>query len=194
MLKQYAIVAVIPVFLALAVGAKPALAADSEPDLFQSLGKFVMDGLGPARTMEDIVRDERKAAQARAAAEEEDRVRADEVAVSAVPVAPIEVAEPVAAAPLVVPAVPTPVKMAKVEPAKVESAKAEPAKVVVPVVVDVIMPPPLPRPHVAEVKAVPVVLPPPEPLKSHIAATATLDQAVKLGAPSGFFSRGFVTD
>jgi len=174
--------------LPLALLAPPALASENEPDLFRSLGKFVLDGLGPARTMEDVQREERQAAAAKAQAEkaqdEAAAAKAEPVSVSAVqPAQPLPAAEPEY--------VPTPVVHAPAKPVKVEQAKMvvpEPRAVIVP-------PPPRARPVEVVRAAPPVVnLPPPEPLKSHIAATATVDQAIRLGGPAGLYGRRLMVD
>ncbi|MBR9971939.1 hypothetical protein [Magnetospirillum sulfuroxidans] len=172
----------------LALLAGPAAASDSEPDLLGVLGTFVLNGLGPARTMEDIQREERQAADAarakERAAEAMEKAAAPPPAVTEVqPVAPAADVAPAEA----LPQIPPSVKIARVEPAK---AIAAPAKV------DVIPPPPRPRPQSESVKALPpaVSLPPPEPLKSTIAATATVDQAIKLGGPSDLYGRRLMVD
>lgn len=172
--------------LPLALLAPPALASETETDLFQSLGKFVLDGLGPARTMEDVQREERQAAQAKAQAEKmREEAKAEPVSVTAV--------EPVARQPQPEVEV-TPAPVVHHAPAKL--VKVEPAKVVVPEPKPAAIPsPPRARPVEVVRAAPPVVnLPPPEPLKSHIAATATVDQAIKLGGPSGLYGRRLMVD
>lgn len=153
---------------------------DGQPDLFQILGNFVLDGLGPARTMEDIQREEREAR----ARELQVRRQAEEKAVVAEPALPAPVAEP---------APQDAVKLAKVEPAKPLPAEVKPAAVPV-VPVDVIPPPPKARPQLdAKVlPAAPAV--PAEPLKSHIAATASVDQALRLGGPTQIYKRRLAVD
>lgn len=170
--------------LPLALLAPSVQASEDDPDLFGALGKFVLDGLGPARTMEDVQREERQAAAAKAQAEK----ARDEAAAKAEPVS-VSVVQPAAPPPEPEPEyVSAPVVHAPV--------KVEPARVAVPEVKAAIIPPP-PRARPAEVvrAAPPVVnLPPPEPLKSHIAATATVDQAIKLGGPSGLYGRRLMVD
>ncbi|AVM74414.1 hypothetical protein [Magnetospirillum gryphiswaldense] len=179
--------------LPLALLAPPALASENEPDLFRSLGKFVLDGLGPARTMEDVQREERQAAAAKAQAE---KVRDEEAAAKAEPVS-VSAAQPAQALPAAEPEyVPTPVVHAPAPIAPVKPVKVEQAKMVVPEPKAAIVPPP-PRARPVEVvrAAPPVVnLPPPEPLKSHIAATATVDQAIRLGGPAGLYGRRLMVD
>lgn len=178
--------------LPLALLAPPALASENEPDLFRSLGKFVLDGLGPARTMEDVQREERQAAAAKAQAEkarDEAAAKAELLSVSAVqPAQALPAAEPEHVA---APVVHAPAPIAPVKPVKVEQAKMvvpEPRAAIVP-------PPPRARPVELVRAAPPVVnLPPPEPLKSHIAATATVDQAIRLGGPAGLYGRRLMVD
>lgn len=175
--------------LPLALLAPAVQASENEPDLFRSLGKFVLDGLGPARTMEDVQREERQAAAAKAQAEKARDDAADKVE----PVA-VSAVQPAQALPA---AEPEPVPVAAIVRSPAKPVKVEPAKMVVPEPkVAIIPPPPRARP-VEMVRAVapPVVnLPPPEPLKSHIAATATVDQAIKLGGPSGLYGRRLMVD
>ena len=175
----------------LALLAGPAVASEAQqPDLLKSLGDFVLNGLGPARTMEDIVREEREAAaRTRARAAEAGR---DAEAREVLPAPPPAVAiapspDPFHAEPEVVAPAAPPVTLAKVEPARVAMPAAT---------VDIIPPPPRARPQAEAVKAMPVsiALPPPEPLKSRIAATATLDQAIRLGGSSGLYGRRLAVD
>jgi hypothetical protein len=177
--------------LPLALLAPAAQASENEPDLFRSLGKFVLDGLGPARTMEDVQREERQVAHAKAQAEKDrDEARKAEpvsVSVSVSAVQPAQ-AQPAAEPELVpVAVVRAPAKLVKVEPAKM--VVPEPKVAIIP-------PPPRARPvEMVRAAAPPVVnLPPPEPLKSHIAATATVDQAIKLGGPAGLYGRRLMVD
>lgn len=177
---------VVTASLALLAGPAAASDSDSEPDLFGVLSTFVLNGLGPARTMEDIQREERQAAvAARAAAAAEEA--AQKAASSSLSDAAAQ--EPMAAmpAPEALPESVPPVKVAKVEPAKVIPSQPK---------IDVIPPPPQARPRSESAKIAPpaVTLPPPEPLKSHIAATATVDQAIRLGGPSGLYGRRLMVD
>ena len=172
--------------LPLALLAPSAQASENEPDLFGALGKFVLDGLGPARTMDDLQREERQAA----AKVQAEKAR-DEAAAKAEPVS-VSVVQPAQALPAAEPEhVPAPVVHAPVKPVKVEQAKMvvpEPKAAIVP-------PPPRARPVEVVRVAPPVVnLPPPEPLKSHIAATATVDQAIRLGGPAGLYGRRLMVD
>ena len=194
--------------LALLLPASSAMAGD-EGGFLHSLGQFVLDGLGPPRTMEDIQREERQAAAARLAAEADSR-RAEEAG-SAAP-SPVMVA--VAAQKPESDAVAAPVQVARVDAvvfppevsAGTESASPalssetavaapppttadradpseEPRVVAVP-------PPPRPRPVAVETRVAQVApVLPAEPLKSTIAATATVDQAVRLGGASGLYTR-----
>lgn len=183
----------------LALLALPARASESEsgnaqPDLFRALGDFVIGGLGPARTMEDIQREEREArAKALAASRKADGEVSEETAPTQAPAAQS------VAAPMLAPSVPpAAVKMAKVEPTKSVPAEAKPAEPVTPVVAhvpaDIIPPPPKARPQV-EARALPAAPAiPAEPLKSHIAATASVDQALKLGGPAQIYKRRLAVD
>lgn len=173
-------------------------AAESQSDLIlRSLGEFVLNGLGPARTMEDIMREEREAAaRARAveaAREQAEERRAEPAAVATTtPPAGAASAQPQPQAQLQPVPAAEPVRLAKIEPSKVEPAKVFS---VAPSQPDIIPPPPRARPQV-DAKAAPalIALPPPEPLKSHIAATATVDQAIRLGGPSGLYGRRLAVD
>lgn len=171
---------------------------DTQPDLFRALGNFVLDGLGPARTMEDIQREEREAraraleAQRKAEASAEAAAAPDAAPGDSSPAEPVLQAQPV----LPDPAKPAPVKMAKVDPAKPAPVEVAPAPPVTPVAVhvDVIPPPPKARPQM-DAKALPAAPAlPAEPLKSHIAATASVDQALKLGGPTQIYTRRLVID
>jgi len=177
----------------LALLALPVRASDAEAgnDLFRALGDFVLGGLGPARTMEDIQREERDA-RARAL----EAQRKPEAAVVEDAVAKTDAEPSVASQPVPVTA-PAAVKVAKVEPAKVLPAEVKP---VVPAAVpaalpaDVVPPPPKARPQ-QDAKALPAAPAiPAEPLKSHIAATASVDQALKLGGPTQIYKRRLAVD
>ena len=171
--------------------ASPALAADEQgsSSWLGAVGDFVSAGLGPARTMDDIRREEEAAREAKAKAE----LKRDEVAPLpklAAPAAPPPpppavvpehgpVPMPVVAAPAPAPA---PVVSKPLAEVKKPVPQPAPAAAVVPV--------PAPRPAVpVAVRAAPVAPPPPEPLTSRIAATATLDQAVKLGGSADLYTR-----
>ncbi|MBC7905404.1 MAG: hypothetical protein H7Y60_01490 [Rhodospirillaceae bacterium] len=154
--------------LALAV-ASPARAEDSGSDWLGSVGDFVRSGLGPPRTLEDIRREEQQRVL-------EGLKPAEPKLVQPLP-APVPVAAP---APVVEPEVVAPVVAApEIMPAP-EPKKAQ-FKAVPP------MPVPEAKPKPVIVRA-PIVPPPPEPLTSRIAATATLDQAVKLGGSAEIYS------
>lgn len=167
--------------LAFAV-ATPAYAEDSGSDWLGSVTDFVRSGLGPPRTLEDIRREEQRRVH-------EGLTPAEPKVAVPVPVpvpAPVPVAVPVPA-PVAEPQAVEPVLAAPAPEIKPEPKKAE-VKPVVPVAQPV---PPMPVP---EAKPKPVVvrapapLPPPEPLTSRIAATATVDQAVKLGGSAEIYS------
>lgn len=155
--------------LALAVAA-PAYAEESGSDWLGSVSDFVRSGLGPPRTIEDIRREEQRRVT-------EGLKPAEPTQVAPVPVAvPAAEPEPEAAAPVI--AAPDPVPEIKPEPKKAEVT----ARPVVPV-------PPIPVPEAKPKPVVRVPVPPlpPEPLTSRIAATATLDQAVKLGGSAEIY-------
>lgn len=157
--------------LAFAVAA-PAYAEEPGSDWLGSVTDFVRSGLGPARTLEDIRREEQQ--RVTEGLKLEPKLVAPVPAAIPAPVAAPEVPEAVIAAPVPAPEI-------KPEPKKAE-VKVKP---VVPVAVPVVAPlPPIPVPE-AKPKQVVVRVPvpplPPEPLSSRIAATATVDQAVKLG-------------
>ena len=178
----------------LALLAGPAHAADSASDtgsdLFKVLGDFVSNGLGPARTMEEIQREERaagaRALAAQRAAEDVSPVQADKPSVAVAPT-PAEVAAPVFSVPAKGEEAPPKVKLAKVEPAKPIPVEVKAAAS------DIIPPPPRPRPQ-TETKVAVVPALPPEPLKSPIAATATVEQAIRLGGRSDLYNRPFQAD
>jgi hypothetical protein len=156
-----------PALMALMVAvASPAAAEDS--NWLGSFGDFVSNGLGPARTLEEINSDEaRPPARVEPAAPK-----------LVMPVAPA--AEPVVepeAAPVV--AAPAPILPAPVVKA-VEKAK--------PAAVPVALPLPEPKPKPVVPVRLPVPPPPPEPLTSRIAATATADQAIKLGGSAVLYT------
>lgn len=191
----------VPLALLTLPAAAESASDNAQPDLFRALGDFVMGGLGPARTMEEIQREEGEArAKALAAKRKAEAEASDEGAAPVEALAPQAVAAPapqaVAAKPA--PAPSAPVKMAKVEPAKPVPAEAKPAEYVAPVAVhvpvDIIPPPPKARPQF-EAKALPVAPAlPAEPLKSRIAATASVDQALKLGGPTQIYKRRLAVD
>lgn len=166
----------------------PAAAGEPMPPWLSAIGEFVRDGLAPPRTAEDLFREEKTVAPpkpppppAHAAAPPP----APAPAPAAIPAAASVFApEPVVA--------PEPAKAAppKAE-AKVEAAVKKPDHSVQPGLRAVVTP--------AEIKARPVLPvavrpipapPPPEPLTgSRIAATATLDQALKLGGAATLYGQ-----
>ncbi|MBC7952941.1 MAG: hypothetical protein H7Z12_14125, partial [Rhodospirillaceae bacterium] len=163
--------------LALAAAA-PACAEESGSDWLGSVTDFVRDGLGPPRTVEDIRREEQqRVSEGLKAPEPEPKLVAPMPA--AIPMPAPEV-EPEVVAPVVA----APAPEIKPEPKKAE-VKVKP--VVVPVAAPApVMPVPEAKPKPVIVR-VPVPLLPPEPLTSRIAATATLDQAVKLGGSAEIY-------
>ncbi|OJX79516.1 hypothetical protein [Magnetospirillum sp. 64-120] len=197
----------VPLALLTLPAAAESASDNAQPDLFRALGDFVMGGLGPARTMEEIQREEGEArAKALAAKRKAEAEASDEGTAPVEALAPQAVAAPApqavaasAAAPAKpAPAPSAPVKMAKVEPAKPVPAEAKPAEYATPVAVhvpvDIIPPPPKARPQF-EAKALPVAPAlPAEPLKSRIAATASVDQALKLGGPTQIYKRRLAVD
>lgn len=209
-LRKTLLVSVPLALLATPSHASDASASDTQPDLFRALGDFVLGGLGPARTMEDIQREEREARAQALAGQRQQEEMADKDKTEKSAAAPADttaIGKPVpphadvsATAPLPAQAAPA-VKLAKVEPAKslpgdVTATDSKPATAVVPVALpaDVIPPPPKARPHqeARVLPAAPAV--PAEPLKSHIAATASVDQALKLGGAARIYQRRLVVD
>lgn len=164
----------------------PAAAGEPVPAWLSAVGDFVRDGLAPPRTVEDLQREEReqgyRQSQPKPLTPEPVRLAA-----------PVAVPEPAAPAPVVESVVAPPPPG---DPAAIEPRKAVPA--VTPAPVAALAPAPRPVVAPAEVKprpSAPVarvvqVPPPPEPLTgSRIAATATLDQAIKLGGPAGLYGQ-----
>ena len=190
--------------LALVAMTVPAAAEEeTNADWLGVVGDFVMAGLGPARTVEDIRRQEERAREAylrdlserenateasaapsrdeaeievKGVAEDEADTDAD-VAVAPVPDitsdVPAPVTVPVTATAGPVPVAPEAVARPLSKPVQQAGAPAPEAvaKPVVPVAVRVV--------------------PPPEPLVSRIAATATVDQAIRLGGSSDTYDRRF---
>lgn len=162
----------------------PAAATEPTPRWLSAVGDFVRDGLAPPRTAEDLLREGRSAAPAAPAqtpaveAPPAPERLAAPVPVPSIP-APVAAPEPVAApAPPPAPAKPD-LAGKKPEP----SVQPSPRAVATPAEIK-------PRP-VAPAAVRPVQAPPPpEPLTgSRIAATATLDQAIKLGGPVGLYGQ-----
>lgn len=147
----------------------PAVADEPTPQWLSAIGDFVRDGLAPPRTAEDLFREEKAAAQPRPPTPPAAHVAAP--APAPVPAASVFEPEP-EPEPALAPAPPK---------AKVEAAVKKPEHSVQPSLRAVVTP--------AEIKARPV-LPPPEPLTgSRIAATATLDQALKLGGAATLYGQ-----
>lgn len=174
--------------------AAPAAAEEATPQWLSTLGAFVRDGLAPPRTAEDVLREEAApkpapkpvpvAAPAPAPAPEPVRVAQPQPAPPPAPPAAIEPPSPPAAAPVVnaapAPAPPKPeTAFKKTEPPQPSPRAVAPAEL-------------KPRPvvPVAVRPAAPPAPPPPEPLTgSRIAATATLDQAMRLGGPASLYAQ-----
>mgnify|MGYP001809686578 CR=1 FL=1 len=180
--------------------AGPVRAADSGSDsgssvgsgILQSLGEFVLNGLGPPRTMEDILRDERAAA-ARAGKEVE-AVRPEAGKLATLP-SPVPAADPLSADVSVPPPATKPgkVNLAKIEAATMDAGRIDPPKPEPKSVAEIIPPPPRPRP-VSAIRGATAPALPSEPLKSPIAATATVDQAMRLGGRSDLYRRTLMAD
>lgn len=199
--------------LALVALTTPAAAEENGPDWLSAVGDFVQAGLGPARTMEDIRREEERARQevlrdaarqerpAVDEAEIEVKVRPDDgdddgdtAADTAQPATETPAAETSAA--VVPPAVAAPVakaaagsRPAAAVPAEQARPSAKPERVATAV------PLPVPVPQARPVTARVSVPPPaaaPEPLLSRIAATATVDQAIHLGGSEDTYARRLV--
>jgi len=176
-----------PALVALLVAAgTPAAAEDKGSSWLGAVGDFVRDGLSPPRTADDIAREEEAARQAKARAPEPAAPKPEPAAPKLAlptPPPPAPVVEPqpapVLAEPAPVPA-PAPAPAPVTKPlAEVKKPAPAPAAVTVPAA----------RPAVpVAVRHAPVPPPPPEPLTSRIAATATLDQAVKLGGPAELYT------
>ncbi|MGE5476071.1 MAG: hypothetical protein ACM3Q1_05415 [Bacteroidales bacterium] len=172
----------------------PAAAEEQDGDWLGAVGDFVRAGLGPARTIDDIRREEERAREAREAAAAKAEAAA---AAKAEPAPAVKVVSHPAPAP-VVPAAPEPEAFAPVvaapvvpaapvaprpQPKPAATAAAAPAPAPVPVPVA------RPKPVVPVAARVPTPPPPPEPLGSRIAATATVDQAIKLGGSADTYGQ-----
>ncbi|MGE5514783.1 MAG: hypothetical protein ACM31D_03075 [Bacteroidota bacterium] len=162
--------------------ASPAAAEEQGSDWLGAVGEFVSAGLGPARTLDDIRREEERAREAREAATAiPEAAPAPKVALPAPPpAAETDAAPPVVAAPVpVAPVAPRSAMPAPPRPAAKPVVAAAPASAPVPV------PTPRPKPVVPVAAAAPAPVaapaPAPEVPGSRIAATATMDQAIKLG-------------
>ncbi|CAA7620786.1 hypothetical protein [Magnetospirillum sp. UT-4] len=149
-------------------------AAAAEGDWLKAVGNFLADGLEPARTLEDIVREEQRARQREQAA--------PAPSVDAAPEPPTRIAMP---APAPVPLPPAATEPAAVPPPAV-TPPAAPAPVPAPQPAAAVPPPaPAPRPAMAPVRSAPL----PSLPTGGIAATATLDQAIRLGGPTDLYGR-----
>lgn len=173
--------------LAMVALTSPARAEEQGPDWLGAVGDFVRAGLGPARTIDDIRREEERAREAReAAAAKSETAPAVNAVVHPAPSVPAPTPSPsveVEAAPTPVFAAPAPSRNApEARPAKPAIAVAAPAPAPVPLPVPVARPKPV-------VAHVPAPQPPAEPLSSRIAATATLDQAIKLGGSADTYGQ-----
>lgn len=171
----------------------PAAAGESVPAWLSAVGDFVRDGLAPPRTVEDLQREEREQAyrqsqpkppDAKAPEPQPVRMAAPAAAPEPIPAfPPAPIATPMVAAPAVAAPPPEAVPPAPaVTPAPAPAPAPAPRPVVAPAEIK-------PRPVVPVARVLPTP-PPPEPLTgSRIAATATLDQAIKLGGPAGLYGR-----
>jgi hypothetical protein len=163
---------------------------ESAADLLQIIGTFVKDGLTPARTAEDVMREE----QHRLQAKKESQPKPDEA-----PASPVAAAAP---APMPAPAVPqaapqpaesapargdVPAAKAPQPAAKAVAQQQQPRGPILAAPPPRPAPPPEARPKPA---AAPHAAPPaPEPSGSRIAATATLDQAMRLGGAASLYAQ-----
>lgn len=173
------------------MGVRPVAAGEKGDDWLGALGSFIADGLTPARTMDDIRREEERG-RAEQAAPPTAKVAAPETRVQDVPVAVRPAVEP---APVVLPSAAV-LSMPATAQSAVSVQPAPPKAVPVPKAALVAVQPATARP-VAIPEPRPMVTPPPilrtvEPLSpvepsSRIAATATLEQAIKLGGPSDVY-------
>lgn len=152
--------------------ASPAAAEEQHSDWLGAVGDFVSAGLGPARTLDDIRREEERAREAAMVIPE--AAPAPEVAPPP-PAAEIDTAPPPVVAAPAAPVMPRSAMPAPRPAGKPVVPVAAPAPAPIPV------PAPRPKPVVPVAVAVPAPVPAPEPPSSRIAATATVDQAIKLG-------------
>lgn len=200
--------------LALVALTTPAAAEEQGSDWLGSVGDFVRAGLGPARTIEDIRRDEERA---REAALQGEPAKAEPKVAHVAPVEPPPVS-PVPGTPVAVTSVAPPVPVpqaapvakpaavrppmtpearpqARPEPRPQVQSKANVTPVSVPAAVAT-APVPVPLPEARPKAPAPVAARPteqsaPELPASRIAATATVDQAIKLGGSSDTYSQRF---
>ncbi|MBF0327167.1 MAG: hypothetical protein HQL42_19150, partial [Alphaproteobacteria bacterium] len=85
----------------------PARASDDVPEFLKVIGNFVKDGLGPARTAEDVMREERERTAAHPEAKPRAQTEPAPVVAQPAPTAPTP--EPIAAQPVRVAAIAAPV-------------------------------------------------------------------------------------
>lgn len=183
--------------LALVAMTVPAAAEEeTNADWLGVVGDFVMAGLGPARTVEDIRRQEERAREAylRDLSERENATEASaapsrdeaEIEVKGVAEDEADTDADVAVAPVpdISSDVPAPVTaVVPVAPEAVARPLSKPVQQAV-----------APAPEAAVKPVVPVavrVVPPSESLVSRIAATATVDQAIRLGGSADTYDRRF---
>lgn len=162
-------------------GTAPAVADEPTPQWLSAFGEFVRDGLAPPRLAEDVLREERQQ-------KEQPPAPVHVAAPQPVPQpAPLPVpAAAITPEPVAVPAPPVPPKApAAMVKKAVPSVQPSPRAVVVPAE---IKPRPVVPVAVQPVAVQPVPLAPLEPLTgSRIAATASLDQAIKLGGAATLY-------
>lgn len=169
-------------------GAPGAVAGEPTPAWLSAIGDFIRDGIEPPRTVDDLMRAE----EARRVAKPAPAPQPAPVPVAITAPPPAEPAQPNLFAP-------TPVEIPEL-PKAVEAPprKAAPVAVVAPRPAATMIPRPAVTP--AELKprpvertasrTMPVPQPAAEPLTgSRIAATATLDQAMRLGGPAGLYAQ-----
>lgn len=168
----------------------PAAATEPTPRWLSAVGDFVRAGLAPPRTAEDVLRESNLAVPSSAAPAQTPAVHLP------APAAPTSSGAERLAAPM-----PAPVPLAAPEPVAVPAPPPAPAKpdLAVKKPEPSVQPGPRAVATPAEIRPRPVVPaavrpvqapPPPEPLTgSRIAATATLDQAIKLGGPVGLYGQ-----
>lgn len=186
--------------LAMVALTSPARAEEQGSDWLGAVGDFVRAGLGPARTIDDIRREEERAREAHeAAAAKSEAAPAVNAVAHPAPVAPAPAGEAEAvAAPVFAAPAPAPVRnVPEVRPVTKPAAAAIPVPAPVarpamaataPAPAPVPLPVPVARPKPVAAH-VPAPQPPAEPLTSRIAATATLDQAIKLGGSTDTYGQ-----
>jgi hypothetical protein len=187
----------------------PAAASEPAPAWLSAIGDFVRDGLEPPRTAEDLFREESRGLAKPAPASKTTPVAVaaprpvepvqptPEPAAIAAPQQPGAIAAPQPGAIAAPQAVGSPAPAVVVETSapvrKAAAAAAAPRLVVAPAAPrPVVAPAELqPRPVIrAATRNMPVPQPAAEPLTGNrIAATATLDQAIRLGGPAGLYAQ-----